>query len=166
MASDHIPAGPELDAAVARAMGRTRGVFSGQLGKWNTDPDPYSADTPEGYAAMRDCLEWLGKEGWRAVMKDRLVLGHLVILTKFDPPAKAVGVAPGLPEAVCRALLESEGSEAMIDDGTIAGDGWIVAQRLQCRIAELEAENAKLRAERDDAYCAGYNAGHEARCDD
>ena len=54
----------------------------------------------------------------------------------------------------------------MIDDGTIAGDGWIVAQRLQCRIAELEAENAKLRAERDDAYCAGYNAGHEARCDD
>ena len=125
--TDDIPAGPELDAAVARAMGwrdyldgtrleheaaggyLTAGGLPRRVYAYGTSMvwRP-SADTPNGYAAMRDCLAWLRKEGWRVVIKDRRSLGYLVILTKFDPPAKAVGVAPGLPEAVCRALLKTK----------------------------------------------------------
>ena len=51
----------------------------------------------------------------------------------------------------------------MSEDGTIAGDGWIVAQRLQCRIAELEAEVARLSRQYSElAHAAWYAPLDEA----
>jgi len=88
--------------------------------------------------------------------QQRLEEGNMAMAAKIAA-LQASDDAIGILKRGGRVMIDGEYRE-FLDPG--------ILDAANKREADLEAENAKLRAERDDAYCAGYNAGHEARCDD
>jgi len=88
--------------------------------------------------------------------QQRLEEGNMAMAAKIAA-LQASDDAIGILKRGGRVMIDGEYWE-LLDPG--------ILDAANKREADLEAENAKLRAERDDAYCAGYNAGHEARCDD
>jgi hypothetical protein len=77
---------------------------------------PYSADTPAGWAAMREVLAEMCLRGWRYdITNDRRDGMAGAYLIKNDDGATVSGVAPTLPEALCRAALAAVGAAAGVE---------------------------------------------------
>ena len=63
-----LPDSRDTDVMVARAMCNRHGKHLDGLPlsilcQFCAHPKPYTADTPEGWAAMRECVEWLRSKG-------------------------------------------------------------------------------------------------------
>jgi hypothetical protein len=103
------PASRETDAAVARAMGYR--IWIDSLGtysmnnsdyNWKAIP-PYSAETPDGYAAMASVLAWIESLGWRPCMDHFSELSWEA--TGVCGKEQIDRIGESLPLAVCRLAL-------------------------------------------------------------
>jgi hypothetical protein len=102
--SDELPAGRDLDAAVARAMGNETAQINGRWwrvvgeDRYGTIPY-YSAPSVLGdRAALLDCIKWLAKSGIGiSIESDGTHVGP--ILTNIDGTGVWVVSVPGFDEA-------------------------------------------------------------------
>lgn len=112
--TQELPVGPELDAAVARALGWT--IYDGNAG---TPPNDWPGFVPNGMggpvysiplfsrapANAWEVVEYLRRK-WNVSLDADAVTDWIMSISKPHPDGLFfIASAPTMPEAVCRAVL-------------------------------------------------------------
>jgi hypothetical protein len=106
-----VPPDREIDAAIARLLGYQQSVHFGaedmyrKPGEdWHVLPH-FTADTPEGWAAMREVWQWMEAQGYRIRVRQLPCCERWGCEVKSDW-TWLTGCADSVPAAVCAAALK------------------------------------------------------------
>lgn len=60
----------------------------------------YTADTPDGWAASRECWEWLRSRGWLPIIDPGVAPGRIYVVASHEEHVNMVAIGEHLPHAL------------------------------------------------------------------